>query len=101
VTANETFIEWLRARRQQVGVPQQAIADHLGVPQQTIARIESGKRPVKLDEAAAIAAFFGANLDGVLAGMPPRETGTDLARARRLLAHIHTAITAEIARGQQ
>lgn len=99
MSANETFTEWLREVREATGTSQQAVGQYLGMPQSMVSKIELNQRPLRLDEAAAIAKFFGANLDGVLAGMPPVTPGTDLVRARRLLTQIHEAIAAELAGG--
>jgi transcriptional regulator with XRE-family HTH domain len=99
--ADEKFAAWLRETRTAAGLSQAAVGDRLGLPQQTVARIETNARPAKLAEAAAAAELFGTTLDAALGLRPaaPAADRADLHRARRLLAHIHDAVSMEIARG--
>lgn len=68
---NETFIKWLRSTREATGLSQQNIADGLkplgfSLHQTQIAKIERGERPLRLDEAVALASLFGATVDTAL-----------------------------------
>lgn len=69
---NECFAQWLRAVRTASGLSQQKVADVLKAQgytafhQTTIAKIERGERPVRLDEGVAITSLFGTTLDAAL-----------------------------------
>jgi len=68
---NETFIAWLRATRKARGLSQQNVADALkplgiSLAQSLIAKIERGERPLRLDEAVALASLFGSTVDAAL-----------------------------------
>jgi transcriptional regulator with XRE-family HTH domain len=85
---NDTFRMWLRSTRVAAGLSQQKVADALkaeGVNlfQTQIAKIEGGERPLRLDEAAAIARIFGTTLDVAL-GL--REGEVNGLAARQLVA---------------
>lgn len=68
---NEQFVEWLRTARKAAGMSQQNIADALkalgiNLSQTQVAKIEAGARPLRLDEAVALADVFGATVDRAL-----------------------------------
>ncbi|MBT2429388.1 helix-turn-helix domain-containing protein [Streptomyces sp. ISL-112] len=68
---NDRFAEWLRSARSASGLSQGKVADAMNAEgfvfyQQTIAKVESGERPVRLDEATALARIFGADLSDTL-----------------------------------
>lgn len=80
---NGTFAEWLRTTRRAAGLSQQGVADALKASginlfQSQVAKIERDERPLRLDEAVAIAAIFGATVDQAL-GLSA-ETGEATAR---------------------
>lgn len=84
---NALFRASMRARREAAGWSQADLArrlDDAGLGalghQTTVARIESGARPVKLDEAAAIARALDARVEEMIAAPE-----TDAARASELL----------------
>jgi transcriptional regulator with XRE-family HTH domain len=102
----ESFAQWLREARTAAGLSQQKVADALRAQgytafmQTTIAKIERGVRPVRLDEAVAITALFGATVDTALR---PQADGTpqglllqSLARRTSVLERIQTLIAAEL-----
>ena len=65
---NAAFIKWLRATRQASGLSQQNVADALkplgiSLSQTQVAKIERGERPLRLDEAVALAGLFGVTVD--------------------------------------
>lgn len=102
---NATFSEWLRNARQAAGLSQKKVGDALRAQgfdvflQSTVAKIERGERPVRLDEAVAFAALFGTTLDIAL-GLKPDEPQSlaSLALARRtsLLQQVSALINAEL-----
>ncbi|MFD3955853.1 MULTISPECIES: helix-turn-helix domain-containing protein [Streptomyces] len=68
---NDKFAEWLRSARSASGLSQGKVADAMNAEgfvfyQQTIAKVESGERPVRLDEATALARIFGVDLGDAL-----------------------------------
>ena len=91
--SEEHFRKNLRARREALGVSQAALAEdleRLGYPlvQQTIAKIESGKRPVRLDEAVALARALDTSLDQLSHPTLP-ETSKDVrAQLKALRGHV-------------
>ena len=103
---NEHFAQWLREARTASGLSQQKVADalraqgHTVFLQTTIAKIERGERPVRLDEAVAITALFGATVDTALRpegdGTPQGLVLQSLARRTSVLERIQTLIAAEL-----
>jgi transcriptional regulator with XRE-family HTH domain len=105
---NQVFTAWLKSTRTAAGLSQQKVADALKaqgftVFQQTVAKIERGERPVRLDEAVAFAGLFGATLDVAL-GLKPDDsqsfTSRDLARRTSLLQQISSLVEAELGGAQ-
>jgi transcriptional regulator with XRE-family HTH domain len=104
VNDNELFSNWLRTARTQAGLSQQKVADAmtaqgLGFFQTTVAKIEQGQRPLRLDEAAALTRLFGTTIDAAL-GLKPDDPGSiaasQLAVRTSLLWQIRAAINAEL-----
>lgn len=103
---NERFAQWLREARTASGLSQKKIADALRAQgytaflQTTIAKIERSARPVRLDEAVAITALFGATVDSALRpegdGTPQGLILQSLARRTSVLERIQTLVTAEL-----
>jgi transcriptional regulator with XRE-family HTH domain len=99
-----TFIAWLKGARTAAGLSQQKVADALkaqgfAVFQTTVAKIERGDRPVRLDEAVAFAALFGTTLDvalGLKSDTSQSFTSRDLARRTSLLQQISSLVEAEL-----
>ena len=100
-----TFIAWLKGARTAAGLSQQKVADALKAQgfttflQTTVAKIECGARPVRLDEAVAFAALFGTTLDvalGLKSDHSQSFTSRDLARRTSLLQQISSLVEAEL-----
>ncbi|SHI67129.1 helix-turn-helix transcriptional regulator [Streptomyces sp. 3214.6] len=99
-----TFAKWLRDARIASGLSQQRIADAvteqgLRFLQTTIAKIERGSRPMRLDEAVVLTQLFGTTLDAVLnlrEGSRISFGSREAARRASLLAHIRDQIDAEL-----
>ncbi len=53
----------LRARRRELGLTQQALAELVGVSRTLIVLLESGKRPVRLDTTLMILHTLGMDLE--------------------------------------
>jgi transcriptional regulator with XRE-family HTH domain len=75
VTAEADFVLRMRLLREAHGVSQAEVAarvTRMGVPlpQQTIARIETGKRSLRLDEAAAIARALNSTVQEMTSNFP-------------------------------
>jgi transcriptional regulator with XRE-family HTH domain len=106
---NQVFTAWLKSTRTAAGLSQQKVADALKAQgftvfqQTTVAKIERGERPVRLDEAVAFAGLFGATLDVAL-GLKPDDsqsfTSRDLARRTSLLQQISSLVEAELGGAQ-
>lgn len=103
--ANTAFTAWLRATRKETRMSQREVAEALkaaGFPvfrQTTVAKIERGDRPVLLDEAVAIAGFFGTTLDvalGLKTDTQAVESRTRLATRTSLLMQIRESIDSEL-----
>lgn len=101
---NDTFVAWLRKTREAAGLSQQKVADALKsqgftFSQTQIAKIERGERPVRLDEAAAMAGLFGATIDvalGLRPGVPQGFAAQALARRTSALQRIQALVAAEL-----
>ena len=71
----ELFGDHARMRREYLNLSQQAVAaymtDFFGIPwhQTVVAKIESGKRRIKLNEAMALAYIYGMPLDDLAGGI--------------------------------
>ncbi|MEU1433970.1 helix-turn-helix transcriptional regulator [Streptomyces sp. NPDC005786] len=104
MTDNDAFAEWLRTTRSDAGLSQGKVADAMNAEgfvfyQQTIAKVESGERPVRLDEATALARILGANLGDVLGAgagaaspaAPNRADGVTLAISARVIEKLREA----------
>lgn len=98
-TINETFGQRVRDIRQQLGLSQRQVATMMasthGTPwhQTTVAKTETGERPVKLSEAVALATAFGVPVADLLADAGPQNAAQGCAIAARgefesLIAHI-------------
>ncbi|WP_406000738.1 helix-turn-helix transcriptional regulator [Streptomyces sp. NBC_00829] len=104
MTDNDTFRNWFRTTRKEAGLSQQKVADALqaegyAFSQTTVAKIERGDRPLRLDEAAAIARLFGTTLDvalGLKPGDPNSLAARQLAGRTSLLQQIRAVIGAEL-----
>lgn len=106
---NAAFAEWLRTARIKGGLSQKKIADAMRAQgfdvflQTTIAKIEAGDRPIRLDEAAALASLFGTTLDVALGLKEPESAGGfvahDLVRRTALLQAMQRLIDAELGGG--
>lgn len=97
----EVFAGWMRAARESTGASQQDVADHVGLWQQAIAKIETGKRSVSLDEAVAIASFFGVTVTEAIGSTVEsanaelvrlRQPSPELVRLRGVLARVRSAV---------
>lgn len=102
---NAAFCAWLRNARLAAGLSQQKVADALRAQgfdvfrQSAVAKIERGERPVRLDEAVAIAALFGTTLDvalGLKSEEPQGLASLALARRTSLLQQVSALIEAEL-----
>lgn len=68
----------IRNTRNNAGITQQALADHLGIPRTAVGQIEDGSRRLGAIEAARAARFLGMDV-AVLLGEDP-QPGAALAR---------------------
>lgn len=73
------FAEWLRQARIEHGWSQQKVADLLAAEgiswhQTQVTKTETGARPIRLNEAAALAEIFGSSLDEMIDGPARRLT---------------------------
>lgn len=93
--AEANFVLRMRLLREAQGISQAEIAARLvrlgiALPQQTIARIETGKRGVRLDEAAGIARVLSVDLAEMLSDpVEVRDARTQLAEAIEALNRAH------------
>lgn len=102
---SQAFAAWLRAARTAAGVTQKRVADDMTARgfsfiQTTVAKIEYGERPVRIEEAAALAGLFGATLDAALGLNPSHAAAACIALAERrtkALALLRDQINAELA----
>ena len=74
--SEENFRKNLRARREAIGLTQAELAARLqrlghAFVQQTVAKIESGNRPIRLDEAVALALATECSLDELASPLLP------------------------------
>lgn len=99
------FAEWLKGARAEAGMSQQKVADALRAQgythlhQSNFAKIERGERPVRLDEAVAMAELFGTTLDaalGLTAGATLSPAARALARRTSALLRIQRLVDAEL-----
>jgi transcriptional regulator with XRE-family HTH domain len=93
VTIADDFARLVTARRQELGLSQTEVARRMKVRiggwfQQTVARTESGDRPVRLDEAVALADALEMPL------VFSADALTDLANVRTELAEASTRLAA-------
>ena len=77
---DEMFGQRLRALRE-VALTQRQLANEMTAAghtmyQTTIAKIESGERPVSFGEAVSFAEVLGADLDGLVVRVPQRQGAT-------------------------
>lgn len=105
VDLNQRFAEWLKVTRTAAGLSQHKVANALRdqgfsvFRQSAVAKIESGNRPVRLDEAVAIAALFGTTVDvalGLKPDSPESFTSHVLARRTHLLEQVQALVSAEL-----
>ncbi|WP_240662698.1 helix-turn-helix transcriptional regulator [Streptomyces sp. WAC 06738] len=84
---NANFGDWLRRARRDAGLSQKQLC-HALIPaglrlmQSQITKTERGERPVKLNEAVAMAQMFGTTLDVAL-GLQPGPSGIAAEEAER------------------
>ncbi|MFD5218061.1 helix-turn-helix domain-containing protein [Streptomyces tendae] len=104
VTAEANFVLRMRLMREARGISQAEVAarvTRMGVPlpQQTIARIETGKRSLRLDEAAAIARALNVELPDLMsAPVEVRNARKQLQEAQKRLQKLGEArFDAEVA----
>lgn len=77
----------VEALRKEAEMSQTDLARALGEPfhQPTVVRVESGQRPLRLEEAARVAAIFRVTIDDLLSDTPPVGTvAADQVRYERL-----------------
>jgi Zn-dependent peptidase ImmA (M78 family)/DNA-binding XRE family transcriptional regulator len=63
----------LRQAREDRGLTQDQVAQHLGVARTTVVAIEKGERRVKAEELVELSSLFGRSLSSLLQGGPPVE----------------------------
>lgn len=66
------LIERLVARRKELGLSQQAVAEKVGMHQQNVSRYETGERRLDAVELVDVAAALGLNAAELLKDVPPR-----------------------------
>ncbi|MGH3585035.1 MAG: helix-turn-helix domain-containing protein [Pseudonocardia sp.] len=104
---NDTYAEWLRTTRVAAGLSQGKLAEAMNAEgfvfyQQTVAKVESGERPLRLDEATALARVLNASISEALSfgtgaaghaetAMPNTETVTTLPVSGRVIAALRAA----------
>lgn len=100
----QAFSSWLRAARTTAGVTQKQVSEEMrqrgfSFMQTTIAKIEYGERPVRIEEAAALVELFGTTLDTALGLNPDHAAASliDLANRRTaVLVRLRDEIEAEL-----
>lgn len=103
MSPGDVFAAWLRTSRNAAGVSQQQVANALkakgsSLAQSQVAKIERGERPVRLDEAVALAGVFGSTIDAAL-GLRPATSETvaeEIAVWTVLLSSIRAEIDAAL-----
>lgn len=95
------FGHYARARRKFLGLSQQGVAlivkEDFGIPwhQTVVAKIESGERQVKLDEALALSLVYGIDLQDLMTGRGLTGEGhlieRDLSHTDALVAEVEAA----------
>lgn len=68
----------LRSARERAGLSQEAAADALTISRVVLSYYETGRRPVPLTTAAALARLYGTSLDRLLAGAAAAHVGADV-----------------------
>jgi len=66
------LIERLVARRKELGLTQQAVADRVGMHQQNVSRFETGERRLDAVEFVDVASALGLDAADLLRDVPPR-----------------------------
>ena len=66
------LIEQLVAKRKELGLNQQAVADRLGIHQQFVSRYETGERRLDAVELVDVAAALGLDASKLISSVPPR-----------------------------
>jgi transcriptional regulator with XRE-family HTH domain len=66
------LIERLVARRKQLGLTQQALADKVGFHQQNVSRFETGERRLDTVEFVDVASALGLDAADLIRDVPPR-----------------------------
>jgi transcriptional regulator with XRE-family HTH domain len=90
-SAEEVFGAQVRLAREARQWTQEALARHLretsgiGMDQAAVARLEGGKRSIRLNEASALAKLLGLDLQA-LSGVVPRLTAEEYEEAKKKLA---------------
>ena len=64
------LLERLRRARTDLGLSQEAVAEHLGMARTTLISIESGQRRLKSEELAALAELYGERVEDLLRSEP-------------------------------
>ena len=88
------FGEAIKAKREQLGLTQQDLAEKLFVSRQTVCRWENGSRCPDLIMAKKISMVLGISLDEMIPGeavqdyVPPREPATDISCVKVMLIGI-------------
>ena len=89
-----TFGQSIKAKREQLGLTQQDLADKLFVSRQTVCRWENGSRCPDLIMAKKISMVLGIPLDDIIPGeavqdyTPPREAPLDISCVKVMLSGI-------------
>lgn len=66
------LIERLVARRKELGLTQQAVADRVGMHQQNVSRFETGERRLDVVELVDVATALGLDAADLVREVPPR-----------------------------
>lgn len=99
MTPSAAFVRRAVAQRKALGLSQAAIARHLsdmgfaGWCQQVVAKVESGKRTLKFDEAVALSDLLGLPL---VESHAPSLVGAELARLRAENSQLQARISGAI-----
>jgi transcriptional regulator with XRE-family HTH domain len=88
----------VRGLREERGWSQQDLGRRLApygfeLTQSTVAKLENGARPVRLNEAAALAALFGVNISELIDAEVQAEASSDVEDRLRHLRWLHAAIS--------
>jgi transcriptional regulator with XRE-family HTH domain len=76
-SATRVFGERVRARRQELGLSQEALADQAGVHWTFLGQVERGQRNLNLHNLLKLAAGLGVDPAELVRGLQPPDGGTD------------------------